>query len=121
MEKTFYYFSTVAIIVVLFSCSNGLSTKSGLYKSSFPNLSIELQEGGNVFVTPKQGSGNSFYCTTKGYWSEVSKEEVQLTLESNENCGWLNDLNGRWLISECKTFDSNETRCLSKGTWKLVR
>ena len=107
--------------ITLISCSVDLSDKSGLYKSSFPNLSIELQKGGNVFVTPKHGSGNTFYCRTTGSWSEISENEVNIILEANVNCDWLSDLNGNWIITEVNTFEGNKTLLLSKGTWKLIR
>ena len=84
-------------------------------------MSIELQSGGNVFITPKQGSNNTFYCRTTGTWQEISKEEIQLNVDKNRNCEWLDDLNGTWTISVCKTFDGDKTLCLSKGTWKLIK
>lgn len=111
----------ISVSIALCSCSNSLSNKNGLYKSSFPNLSIELQERGKVFVTPKQGSGNTFYCITKGSWSEKSETSVNIMLDANENCPWLEDLSGPWNIEKCSTYEGNPTWCISKGNYKLIK
>lgn len=102
---------------VLPSCKRNIT---GIYVSYFPDLSIELRKGGKVFVYPKQGVSHTIYCSTQGSWSLMG-EEVRINLDKNENCDWIKDFEGIWILSKCKTFENNNTSCLSKGEWKLTK
>lgn len=95
------------------------SSFSGLYKSSFPSISIELQYSGNVFVTPKQGK--RIYCSTKGNWKESTDKKLIIELDILQGCEWISDLAGRWELSECKTFGGNKTYCLQKGNFTFIK
>ncbi len=85
--------------------------KTGLYVSYFPDFSIELNDNGNVFITPKRN--NTFFCTRQGQWT--LNGEI-LTIEINNKngdvyCDWVEDLEGNWRV------DSN---IIIKGNYKLI-
>lgn len=113
---------TKCIIVILtftsIGCSN-VKSKFGLYISHFPNFSMELQQNGNVFLTPKKGT--RFYCVSKGSWVEMKNNQIKIDLEINDGCEWINDFSGIWVLSECNNFDGSKTFCLEKGEFKLIK
>lgn len=73
--------------------------ETGVYVSYYPNFTIELNENGNVFITPKKN--NTFYCTRKGNWTiNDSNITIQIT-DKNEDvyCDWVENLEGIWKIN----------------------
>lgn len=109
---------TSILLLSLLGCNSSIN-KFGLYKSYLPNFSLELQSNGTVFLTPKQGS--RIYCSTRGSWIEVNENTINLSLEINSGCEWVNDLSGSWTLRECKKIEGDKTYCLEKGIYKLIK
>lgn len=112
-------FCLLMFLWLMFSGCNETKKKYGLYKSFFPNFSIELQANGTVFLSPKQG--NRIYCSTKGSWTETGSNSIQIDLKTNEGCEWVSDLAGKWTLNECKTFEGSKTFCLERSNYKLIQ
>jgi len=113
------YCLLIILLLMFFIGCNSTKSKFGLYKSYFPNFSVELQSNGNVFLTPKQG--NRIYCSTKGSWTEIGETSIQIDLEVNDGCEWVREFSGSWTLNECNTFEGEKTYCLEKGNYKLIK
>ena len=120
--KKFWFWLTSFLFILLMADVISSSNKSvaGRYESYFPQFSIELQDGGKVFVSPMRGVNKTIYCATEGHWS-AQNNEVLISLDQNENCSWINDFNGRWSLSDCNDYNGTSTHCMLKGDFKLVK
>jgi hypothetical protein len=85
---------------------------NGLYHDSFNN-SIELQSDGKVHFN--QLNGNSSSCHTTGQWSDLGNNKINISLEINSNCSFLQRYSGDWEIKNCFNNGDPESGCLVKG------
>jgi len=89
-----------------------INFETGVYKSYHSDFTIELNNNGNVFITPKKN--NVFYCTRKGNWTlNDSIITIKIT-DKNEDiyCDWVENLDGDWKING---------NTISKDNYKLVK
>lgn len=113
-----FFFIVLAILV-----NTGIikPSVSGVYNSPAMKLSIELQDGGKVFVTPMTGENNRVYCAREGSWKSISDNQISIQTETNPSCPEMDDMNGMWQISKCKNFDGSSNLCLSKDSYYLIK
>lgn len=90
---------------------SGSKRISGLYHDSFNN-SIELQSNGTVHYN--QLDGNSISCHTTGQWSDLGNNKINISLEINSNCSFVQRYSGDWEIKDCFKNGESESRCLVK-------
>lgn len=118
ITKLFLLISSIFIISIfclsLISIINFDKEKfeTGVYESYHSDFTIELNNNGNVFITPKKN--NVFYCTRKGNWTlNDSIITIKIT-DKNEDiyCDWVENLDGDWKING---------NTISKDNYKLVK
>ena len=109
----------IAVIIIIYALLNRPTQPVfGVYKSEFPQLSIDLQDGGKLFISPYSESNKTIYCATQGQWS-LNNNEISLSIEENSYCNWISDLNGKWMLTKCKNFDGSSNWCISKDNFIL--
>jgi hypothetical protein len=97
--SSIFLISIIGLSLISIINSNEGKIESGIYTSYQSNFTIELNENGNVFITPKKN--NSFYCKRKGNWTlNDSNITIQIT-DKNEDiyCDWVENLEGIWKIN----------------------
>jgi hypothetical protein len=118
ITKLFLLISSIFIISIfclsLISIINFDKEKfeTGVYESYHSDFTIELNNNGNVFITPKKN--NIIYCKRKGNWTlNDSNITIKIT-DKNEDiyCDWVENLDGEWKING---------NTISKDHYKLVK
>lgn len=115
LSITFIFIVLISSILKNSNSNNDINDekfKSGVYLSYYPNFTIEFNDNGNLFITPKKS--NTFYCTRKGNWS-INNSNVIIKITDKNNdiyCDWVENLEGIWEINE---------NTITKGNYKLIK
>jgi hypothetical protein len=121
-KKFWGWFCIISIILVIAAHISDLNKSiSGIYKSVFQQFSIELQEGGKLFISPYSSTNKTIYCAAQGNWTKNGNNIILSFDNDDQYCDRVNNLNGMWRLSKCKNFDGNSNWCISKENFTLAR
>ena len=98
MSKTKKWLIAIAVIIFFYLVANlGNSSSSdvkGTYTMGF--YKCKLSDNGNCAVW--QMKQQTMYCKTTGTYTVVSNGVITINGLYNNNCSWVSDQNGRYII-----------------------